>query len=681
MRPRHRHDATARVGARHHAVARAAHRHRHARGAPGRGLDERDDVELLRYARQHARPRAARRPPLPLPGPVRARGVVPGQPRRAAGARSAAPTSSTARTTSRRPPGWPTVVSVHDVSFVTNPELADGCGAIVRAHHPPVHRRRRLGPHHLRARRRPGPRAVRRRAGPRRVPRRHPHLDRRPRPDRRCPASTGAATCWPSARGSRARTWPGSSTRSGCSTRAHSDLRLVLAGPSGPDDPTIDAAIGRAAPAGRRAACSSPTGSTTTSATPCWPAASVVAYPSLDEGFGFPALEGMAAGVPVVAARAGAIPEVVGDAAVLVDPLDAGRHRRRPGPRPRRRRPARRARRRPAGSSCGRVHVVGDGRRDGRALPGRPAGCDGWSPRDHGPRRRRRRGPLPRAASCRPSSPSSVTAIVNTGDDTVLHGLTICPDLDTVTYTLGRRHRPRAGLGPGRRDVAGHGGPRPVRAVRPAARAPPPPGSTSATPTSPPTSTGPTAWREGATLSDGHRRDRARPSGCAVRLLPDDRRPGRDAGRGGGRGRDRLPGVLRRPPPRRRHHGRAVRRRRGGPPGSRRARRPARPPTSWSSPRRTRSCRSARSWPCPASRATLAARRDTVVAVSPIVGGAALKGPADRMLRELGGEASVVEVARRYRDVAGTLVIDDADEALRRRRWRPRACAASSRRR
>ena len=51
-------------------------------------------------------------------------------------------------------------------------------------------------------------------------------------------------------------------------------------------------------------------------------AAAVVAYPSLDEGFGFPALEGMAAGVPVVAARAGAIPEVVGDAAVLVDPLD-----------------------------------------------------------------------------------------------------------------------------------------------------------------------------------------------------------------------------------------------------------------------------------------------------------------------------------------------------------------------
>jgi LPPG:FO 2-phospho-L-lactate transferase len=57
----------------------------------------------------------------------------------------------------------------------------------------------------------------------------------------------------------------------------------------------------------------------------------------------------------------------------------------------------------------------------------------------------------------------------------------------------------------------------------------------------------------------------------------------------------------------------------------------------------------------------LAARRDSVVAVSPIVAGAALKGPADRMLRELGGEASVVEVARRYAAVAGVLVVDEAD--------------------
>ena len=60
----------------------------------------------------------------------------------------------------------------------------------------------------------------------------------------------------------------------------------------------------------------------------------------------------------------------------------------------------------------------------------------------------------------------------------------------------------------------------------------------------------------------------------------------------------------------------------------------------------------------------LSARRDTVVAISPIVGGAALKGPADRMLVELGHEASVVGVARLYAPVASTLVIDPVDAHL-----------------
>lgn len=62
--------------------------------------------------------------------------------------------------------------------------------------------------------------------------------------------------------------------------------------------------------------------------------------------------------------------------------------------------------------------------------------------------------------------------------------------------------------------------------------------------------------------------------------------------------------------------------------------------------------------------AVLAARRDSVVAISPIVGGAALKGPADRMLEELGHEASVVGVARLYAEIAGTLVIDPIDAHL-----------------
>ncbi len=50
--------------------------------------------------------------------------------------------------------------------------------------------------------------------------------------------------------------------------------------------------------------------------------ARVFVYPSLTEGFGYPPLEAMAAGVPVVATRTGSIPEVLGDAALLVPPRD-----------------------------------------------------------------------------------------------------------------------------------------------------------------------------------------------------------------------------------------------------------------------------------------------------------------------------------------------------------------------
>ncbi len=66
----------------------------------------------------------------------------------------------------------------------------------------------------------------------------------------------------------------------------------------------------------------------------------------------------------------------------------------------------------------------------------------------------------------------------------------------------------------------------------------------------------------------------------------------------------------------------------------------------------------------PGVREAVTSRRDRNVAVSPIVGGKALKGPADRMMRELGEESSVVGVARRYRDLAATLVIDDVDADL-----------------
>jgi LPPG:FO 2-phospho-L-lactate transferase len=59
--------------------------------------------------------------------------------------------------------------------------------------------------------------------------------------------------------------------------------------------------------------------------------------------------------------------------------------------------------------------------------------------------------------------------------------------------------------------------------------------------------------------------------------------------------------------------------------------------------------------------AALTARRDAVTAVSPIVAGAALKGPADRLMGELGSEPSVVGVARLYAPWVSTLVIDEAD--------------------
>jgi glycosyltransferase involved in cell wall biosynthesis len=101
----------------------------------------------------------------------------------------------------------------------------------------------------------------------------------------------------------------------------HPDVRLVIAGHDGPARPEILAAIARLdtgagervvlaggiSDAGRRALLEN---------------ATLLAYPSIYEGFGFPVLEAMTAGVPVVAARAGSIPEVAGDAALLFEPTN-----------------------------------------------------------------------------------------------------------------------------------------------------------------------------------------------------------------------------------------------------------------------------------------------------------------------------------------------------------------------
>jgi LPPG:FO 2-phospho-L-lactate transferase len=65
----------------------------------------------------------------------------------------------------------------------------------------------------------------------------------------------------------------------------------------------------------------------------------------------------------------------------------------------------------------------------------------------------------------------------------------------------------------------------------------------------------------------------------------------------------------------------------------------------------------------PGIRAAVAARRDDVVAVSPIVAGKALRGPAAAMLQTLGHETSAVGVAGLYRSLAGALLIDREDAA------------------
>ena len=247
--------------------------------------------------------------------------------------------------------------------------------------------------------------------------------------------------------------------------------------------------------------------------------------------------------------------------------------------------------------------------------------------------------------------PSDVTAVVNTGDDVVLHGLHVSPDLDTVTYTLAGAVNPETGWGLagetwaamtaleryggetwfrlGDRDLATHL----YRTQR---------------------------LREGASLSTVTV-EIARSWGVDVRLLPmsNDRVETRVAiaGEGevgfqeyfvgrrhavpvsavrfaGAESAEPAPGVL----------------------------------DAVAAAERVVVCPSnpivsiGPVLAVPGLLEAVAARREDVVAVSPIVAGAALKGPADRMLTELGHESSVVGVARLYADIASFLVIDESDE-------------------
>jgi LPPG:FO 2-phospho-L-lactate transferase len=258
--------------------------------------------------------------------------------------------------------------------------------------------------------------------------------------------------------------------------------------------------------------------------------------------------------------------------------------------------------------------------------------------------------------------PTTVAAIVNTGDDTVMHGLSISPDLDTIVYTLAGAIDPGRGWGLVDETWQAMAALERYAGARPAGSA-----------------AGGTWFGLGdrdlathlyrtARLGEGARptdvADEVRRAwGVAVRLLPMSDEPVTTIVELASAEEVSFQDYFVRL-----RHDVAVRDVRFG--GAERARptaevrdalevataiviAPSNPIVSIGPIRALRGVDEA-----------LAERRDHVVAVSPIVGGVALKGPADRMLVELGHEASVAGVARLYAPIAATLVIDPADAAL-----------------
>jgi LPPG:FO 2-phospho-L-lactate transferase len=255
--------------------------------------------------------------------------------------------------------------------------------------------------------------------------------------------------------------------------------------------------------------------------------------------------------------------------------------------------------------------------------------------------------------------PSELSAIVNVGDDLVLHGLTICPDLDTITYTLAGLNNDELGWGLrgetwrvmdelsalggaawfrlGDRDLATHL----YRSQRLA---------------------------EGASKTDVAR-ELAQHHGVTVSLLPVSDDPiATEFLTDEGRMSFQEYFVQR-------HHDVVVRAvdvvgidraqmtqdvERALSQASRLVIAPSNPLISIDPILQVSGVR-----------ALVRERRDDVVAISPIIGGAALKGPADRLLRELGYESSALGVVDHYGDLVGTWIIDEADahlaEAIRER--------------
>jgi LPPG:FO 2-phospho-L-lactate transferase len=253
-------------------------------------------------------------------------------------------------------------------------------------------------------------------------------------------------------------------------------------------------------------------------------------------------------------------------------------------------------------------------------------------------------------------APGEVTAIVNTADDDRFHGLLVCPDLDSVTYTLAGANNPETGWGLvdesfrvmdaldrfgsptwfrlGDRDLATH------------------------------------LFRTevvdaGVPLSEVTARITAG-WGVASRLLPmtDDRVSTRITVAGGDGTERELPMqewfVKERcePPVVRVRFDGAAAARPG--PGVLEALDtaetilvcPSNPVISI-----------APILAVPGVREVLVRRRDRVVGVSPIIAGRPVKGPADRLMGPLGIDVSCVGVAREYRDFCSTLVIDSGDAA------------------
>jgi LPPG:FO 2-phospho-L-lactate transferase len=247
---------------------------------------------------------------------------------------------------------------------------------------------------------------------------------------------------------------------------------------------------------------------------------------------------------------------------------------------------------------------------------------------------------------------SQISAVVNVGDDLVLHGLTICPDLDTITYTLAGLNNDELGWGLqgeswrvmdelaelggaawfrlGDRDLATHL----YRSQR---------------------------LSEGATKTEVTAELTAR-HGVNVRLLPVTN--------------DVIATEFETVDGRlsfqeyfvQRHHDVTVRSieivgakeaqltseaRRALSDASRLVIAPSNPLISIDPMLQI-----------PGVRELLSERREDVVAVSPLIDGAALKGPADRLMRELGHDVSALGVVDFYEGLVGTWIIDEADAAL-----------------